>query len=80
MQQTLSRLMAAHQRPTTPAELNIELESRDAYSAVALGFEHGGGLASQECYRSLALALSLLRFNAICARTHARTHKEVCMH
>lgn len=42
-----------HARPKTPAELNIELESRDAYSAVALGLEHGGGLASHECYRCL---------------------------
>ena len=36
----------------TSAELCIELESRDAYSAVALGRDHDGLLASQECYRS----------------------------
>jgi hypothetical protein len=44
-------------RVRPPAELSIELESRDAYSAVALGWDHGGGLASQECYRSAPCAL-----------------------
>ena len=41
---------------TTPAELCIELESRDAYSAVALGRDHDGMMASQECYRFDPLA------------------------
>lgn len=65
MQQTLSRRRAGRERPTTPAELNIELESRDAYSAVALGFEHGGGLASQECYRSLSPCLRMKLENVV---------------
>ena len=41
------------------AEITIELEPRDAYSAVALGLENGGGLATQECYRCLTTTCQL---------------------
>jgi hypothetical protein len=46
-------------RAKTPAELAIELESREAVSAVAIGFEHGGGLAGPECYRCLTTTSKL---------------------
>lgn len=46
-------------RPKTPAELDVELESREAYSAVAVGFELGGGLAGPECYRCLTTTSKL---------------------
>ena len=48
-----------HNRPKTPAEMLLELESRDVYSAVALGWEHGGGLDGHECYRCLTTTSKL---------------------